>query len=625
MNRTIALVTALLALVLCLPAHAIRNIEALDPERVSQIARMLPESASGLGPTYKDRALWDKLYESGEYHTAIEKAERMLVEGFPAWDQSKYDRVFTEGDTQSGKDVISGRMRAFSTLVWAECLENKNRFTPLIRDFLYDIMKQKTWVNPRNYNPKNYGGLIELATASYSHNLAQAVYLMDDKFPRSVYENVLAQLYTRAFNPLLETLEGKNDYHSWLKSTNNWNPVCLEGVVCAALAMIQDRTERAKYVSIAERYVQNYLEGFEEDGYCTEGISYYNYGVSHYLVLREKVLQDTGGRIDLFGDSPKIRGIAAFPVNIEILNGIYPSIADCNSYERPSQSVIRYMSQVPGIELPVDRRPSLGNTNDLTVQFLDACRSINDSIPLTDTSPARPLRSYFEQSGILIVRTGEMHPKPLGAALKGGHNNEAHNHNDLGSYTLVSGKEKMVEDPGSIPYNIKTFGPERYTAFKSLGSYGHPVPYICEKGQVAGIQSKATVTEYSFSEDKDEWELDLGAAYDIPDLTEVRRRYIFERKRPSLSVSDSFIFESKQEFETAITTRATVRIVDNNHILLERGDEKMTLSIRSSVRKLKIRTEEISEGGTPYTRIALRLPPRKHGYISVTYKVTETS
>ena len=150
------IITTLLALVLCFPTSAIQQIEPLDMQRIRQIAGFLPENPSGLGPTYKNRAFWDRLYESGAYDSAILKAEKMLKDGFPAWDQAKYDRVFTEGDTQSGKDVISGRMRAFSTLVWAECLENKDRCTPLIQSFMYYIMRQETWVNPRNYNKNNY-------------------------------------------------------------------------------------------------------------------------------------------------------------------------------------------------------------------------------------------------------------------------------------------------------------------------------------------------------------------------------------------------------------------------------------------------------------------------------------
>ena len=625
MKGTKKLITTLLSVVLCIPASAILTVEPLDMERIREIAAMLPESPSGLGPTCVDRTFWDRLYESGGYRATIKKAEKMLEEGFPAWDQAKYDRVFSEGDTQSGKDVILGRMTALSTLVWAECLENRNRFTPLIRDFLYDIMGQKTWVFPRNYNPRNYGGLIELATASYSHNLAQVIHLLGDKLPLSVHEDVFRQLYTRAFNPLMATLEGKNTDHSWLKSTNNWNPVCLEGVVCAALAMIPDRLERAKYVCIAERYVQNYVEGFGEDGYCTEGISYYNYGMSHYLVLREKLMQDTGGRIDLFKNNPKIRNIAAFPLNIEILNGIYPSIADCNMNARPSAFVMRYLSRALDMDLPVERRPSPGNTDDLTVQFLDVFQN-QEGTPDAHAahSAGQQFRSFMKQSGILIVRTKEDCPIPMGAALKGGHNQEAHNHNDLGSYTIVLDHQKMVEDPGLIPYNIKTFGPERYTAFRSLGSYGHSTPLICGKDQAAGKECRAVQTGASFSDRKDCWTLDLSSAYAVPQLKKVERQFVFSRKRPSLTVRDQFFFDSKQVFETAVTTRSDVKIIDKRHVLLTRDGRQLMLTVRTDGGDPEIFTEEISEGRAPYTRIAIRLKPRKGGKVTLCYTPADT-
>ena len=246
----------------------------IKESRVEEIACILPDTLKGLGNTYKDRNVWDVLYESGAYKTTIKNAEDMLNKGFPVWDESLYNRVFTEDDTQSGKDMINRRLKALSELVWAECLENRNRFTSSIIDFLYDIIEQKTWVNPRNYNRKNYGGLVELATALNARSMAQAVYLLDDKLPLKVRADVRNELYIRAFNPLLRTIRGENMDHDWLFSTGNWNPVCLEGITCAALSMIPDKKERALFIAISELYVQNYAKGFLTDGYCSEVINY---------------------------------------------------------------------------------------------------------------------------------------------------------------------------------------------------------------------------------------------------------------------------------------------------------------------------------------------------------------
>ena len=208
-----ALAVVLLATVLTLNASAIQPIGPLDMERVRQIAEMLPESTSGIGPNYKDRELWDRLYQSGQYGAALGKAEEMLSKGFPKWDQEAYDKTFSEGDTNPGKYMMENRSRAFSTLDWAECLENKGRFTPLMISFLYDIMGQETWVSSRMYKKRNCGGLVELCTALMSHLLSQALFMLDDKVPDSVREDLLGQLYTRAFDPLMGAIEGKNKDH----------------------------------------------------------------------------------------------------------------------------------------------------------------------------------------------------------------------------------------------------------------------------------------------------------------------------------------------------------------------------------------------------------------------------
>ena len=115
------------------------GLQPIDMQRVKEIADMLPDVPSGLGETCKNRTAWDKLYATGKYKKTMNEAEKMLREGFPVWDQKLYDRVFTYGDTQSGKDMINNRLKCLSILVWAECLENKGRFTKMVKDAIYDI------------------------------------------------------------------------------------------------------------------------------------------------------------------------------------------------------------------------------------------------------------------------------------------------------------------------------------------------------------------------------------------------------------------------------------------------------------------------------------------------------
>ena len=620
MKTRISLLLFFIAFTGCLHAQVNRPVP-LDRKRVSRIASMLPEQTKGIGSVYKDREIWDKLYENGKYDRTIFLADSIKKNGFPEWNQDIYDRVFTHGDTQVGKSMINRRLNALSILVWSECLENKGRFVSVIHDALYDIMGQKTWVNPRNFNPENYRGLVELATAMNAVALSQTVYLLDDKLPQKVREDVLASLYTRAYTPVLDALDRKNtDHDHWLTSTGNWNPVCLAGLTVSALTLIPDRRERAKFVAMTERYISNYLIGFTPDGYCSEGINYYNYGMRHYILLREKIREDTAGKIDLFEQNPKIRRIARFPVDMEIINRVYPAIADCETGMKPLPSVMYYLSKTLGLGFDIEKQMLMGESGNLTDALLCLFPNSTDNAKVQETKidPDRS-RSYFKDAGVLVVRSFEGSDKQMGACLKGGHNKEHHNHNDIGSYTLVVGNQMIVEDPGLIPYTIKTFGAERYTAFKSLGSYGHPVPLVAGTEQGSGREAEAIVLEKNQTDKTDQMKMDISAAYNVPALKKLTREFIFNRENTSLTVKDEFSFGEAQAFETAITTRAN-RKLDGNKIIFERGAYKAIAIINTPDCGFHLYEETIREGGEPYTRIAIRLNKKVlKGYITIIY------
>ena len=90
-------------------------------------------------------------------------------------------------------------------------------------------------------------------------------------------------------------------------------------------------------------------------------------------------------------------------------------------------------------------------------------------------SEEQVIRSYFDQTGVLITRPIPGSYCKMGVAFKGGNNNESHNHNDVGSFTIVSGKEIMVGDPGAIPYTSNIFDPQYRYTYKTIGSFGQGI------------------------------------------------------------------------------------------------------------------------------------------------------
>ncbi len=289
-------------------------LQPLDMQRVAEVSAMLPQAPHGFGDTYHNRQVWDKLHSDPKYLKAIKTAEGFLNKPFPAWSDEQYLLYFTKGTRPEGEKMIGARQAWLAPLVWAECLENKGRFIPTIQMVLNELIHQKSWTlpahdrnNKQNFEGRNYA--VDLNAAGMAQSIAQAVYLLNDKISPELYAEVLSQMHKHVFDPVLRSVATGNKDSYWLTVTNNWNAVCLDGVTGAALAIIPDKQERAKFVTIAERYAKNSIAGFTDEGYCTEGLGYYAYGFGRYVSLRENILQATNGAIDLFAD-PKVKRIA---------------------------------------------------------------------------------------------------------------------------------------------------------------------------------------------------------------------------------------------------------------------------------------------------------------------------
>ena len=156
-------------------------------------------------------------------------------------------------------------------------------------------------------------------------------------------ELIRTNLDRRIFNPFRDMIQEKRRANWWLSGKNNWNAVCLAGVTGSALATLESREERAWFIAATEVSVQNFLSGFTPDGYCSEGVGYWNYGFGHYVMLAETVRRNTGGKLDMLASAKAARP-ALFGARTEILNDIYPSIADCSPGSQPSPVLMAYLT-----------------------------------------------------------------------------------------------------------------------------------------------------------------------------------------------------------------------------------------------------------------------------------------
>ena len=593
------------------PAKSGKPYVELEPSRIAELAAMLPDTARGFGAPCSDRAAWSALVTNAFSKKVVASATRQIGKELPPWNNDLYLEYSRTGQRPAGEKMMGSRHGQIRQLVWAECVEGRGRFMPDIEKMLLEFAQEPTWTLPaHDHNLTSFKGMdytVDLGSAQFAHELAQVLWLLGDKINAGTYAKVMTALEQRIFSPLRQSFRtGKGN--GWLHAEMNWNPVCLSGGVGAALAVLPDRNDRALFAAAGEHYSRYYLAGFTPDGYCGEGMGYWNFGMSRFLLLREQLWQATRGQVDLFADA-KIRNAALYGINLEIVNGVYPAIADCRWGTKPNGEILSYLNQALGLGLRrYEENLAAISPGDLVFGPMEIFpNSLRGVKPASQAREGVGLRYFFEQAGVLVCRTAPDTAPPMGAVLKGGHNDEPHNHNDVGSFTLVVGKEAFVADPGGpFVYSSKTFGKERYTAFKLFSSLGHDVPVVAGRAQIPGRQARAKVLAKNFSQTSDEITMDIASAYDAPELKKLVRTFVFDRRSEALSVSDDFEFNRPAAFEVALTTRAEWKQVAPDKIELVAGGECVIAEIHAPC-GVTITSETITEDSPPFTRIGLKL------------------
>ncbi len=602
----------------------------LDADRVESIKYLLTESTTGYGEPATNREVWDKLARSEANKSIIANAEKVMNEPQSEWVDSVFAHYTNYGMRKPADNMMKARYRNLTELVMAECLEYEGRFIPAIERIMTGLCEQPTWVLVAHdndldcFNRRLYH--VDLGAAGMSDTLAQIMFLLKDSLSPEIKELLMEKLYERTYQPILNmlhTLDFKTTRQSWITRNNNWNLVCVAGVTNAVLATVEDVALRAEFVAAAEKYIQYGINGFLEDGYCPEGIGYYNYGFEYLIRLREGLYRATEGAIDLF-DNPRMAKVATFGQRSEIINGVYPAITDCREGVTPSTWIQWYCNSAFGWEAPeINKSLSGGFATSLISNFANSpCQNSDD-----EGVESIGIRSYFDKADVLTCRPyAKDWDKALGVAIKGGTNDESHNHNDVGSYTIAAGDELMMGDMGGpTAYNSETFSSVRYTKYLMFSSYGHPLPTFDGVQQYESSKAVGEVLSNSFSDKKDVIKYNILSTYPYEKLTLATREFTYERsKKGRFSVKDSFEAKSPVAFETAITTRQNYEIKGKKLYLIGQRGNKIEVTVKASAPYSFAEKTIESYAINPYSRIAIVFDePVAKGDVTITYTLVK--
>ena len=139
----------------------------------------------------------------------------------------------------------------------------------------------------------------------------------------------------------------------------------------------------------------------------------------------------------------------------------------------------------------------------------------------------------------MISRDKEDSTQGLFLAAKAGHNEESHNHNDVGSFIIFKHGHPAIIDVGGATYT-SNYGNEwvRESAFHNL------VPVINGQGQPNGKKYSAKNVGYSLMAGEAVFSQDLAGAYGEETGVKKWERKFRHEKGESIIISDSYEFDA---------------------------------------------------------------------------------
>lgn len=596
-----------------------------NAEQIKMLEAIVPDDTYVPFPNITDRKFWGQIAKSEEGKAYLAEAIELLPNEpeVPISDEI-YRRANKEGNRGIYKPRYYRTMDRLERFLIAECIQNEGKFLAQIDTYSRAIMEMKSWMHPNHDDGENSvlegkRVAIDLGARKFGFVLALTEITLQDKLSPELRAEILKQLKYRITDSYLATCSGKDKKgNSWIRATSNWNSVCTSGSLLTIMTTSQDKAERVVAIGCAINSMKYYVSGFGDDGYCSEGLGYWNYGFGHYLYLAEILYDYTDGQIDLYKfDNPeKMVAVGNFPMNYEIHNKFYAPFADGVTSVAEGNDNFAYLMSAKhyGAAKPSYFKP------DESVFTLIGWRDAEKYTAKTGEVKELPSATLFDDVGTVISRGAQK--DKFSIAIKAGHNGENHNHNDVGSYFIMLENDIVAGDIGAPSYVAGAFSPSN----PARSSWGHPVPRINDKVQSTGAKFKGEILSTDFKDGIDKATLNLLPAYEIPAITKLERTMTNEKSgNGSITVTDIFTASEDVTFGTAIMVNVAYEIVSSNEVILSTGNYKVKATVEAEGGKIELKDEVVPvkalrSGKTSY-RIGVDFTePLKGGSISVTYR-----
>ena len=431
-----------------------------------------------------------------------------------------------------------------------------------LEKIIVGICKEALWALPAHTvgNEADDRGVIDLFVAETSFALAEICAVFADKISLQVCNKVKAEIRTR----LLENYKVNTFW--WEKCNMNWASVCAAYTAGTLLYLFPQEFEKQKKRIL--KTLEAYIDGFTQDGFCLEGPLYWQYGFFAYSVFADLLYRHSDGEDDLFTDE-KVKNIAAYGGRCLLTGNTSVSFSDADEKFMPDYALQQLLQSKGMAESVPENRLCFYNANTKWMNLYRAVIWKGDREGGVQVGKKKTV--YSPSANQLIVSTDT-----YSFAMKGGHNDEPHNHNDLGSFIYSDKDGQVFCDLGSGRYTKDYFNNKKRYGIFCNSSLSHNVPIIDGSGQKAG---KAFSAVLSF--EKGVAVCDISSAYKGLGKGSIIRRV--EIKESGIILTDSFRLGGKTVTERLVSLRKADTkegVLDFGGTKLTYPAEKVTLSVK---------------------------------------------
>ena len=520
----------------------------------------------------------------------------------------------SNGTYRQSADVQHSARRALLQLVLAEAVEYEGRFLDAIVDIVWAICEESSWATLSHYYlhaegdeaklvlalPDVSDAIVDLWAAETAKNLAWTYYLLGEKFdgitPR-INDRMKFEVQRRLLRPLRERddfwwmgFSGGNNgiinnWNSWIGS--NWLP---------AILAFESGSEKAAAIHKLLRVTDRFLNHYSSDGGLDEGPGYWWRAGGSLFETLQMLDHWSNGAINIFSHA-KVRNIMQYVYATHIHDRHVVNFADASPTIQPDVPLLfelgvvldddiykqfaRYLiaqeeSSPVGIGVT---QPAVSTDAERPTGARDIDRALRalflaDSIVPTGAAAPPYIRDiWYDGVQQMIARDYDGSHQGFFLAAKGGHNNESHNHNDVGNFIVYHNGTPVIVDVGSASYTLETFGADRYSRW-NLRSEFHTVPTINGTNQPPGPSYAAESVGYSVSAEAASLTMNLAPAYADNASVEAWWRTISLNRGSGVVLRDRFSL-SAVHGETGLNflTPRNVRPAEGGLVLGKEGEQ----------------------------------------------------